>query len=325
MNQIKGEYMTCCRKVMGLLASVDVLADIGFRTNLGDGDNDLSITDVAMQLEDDMAWTAAQLALGMAVARLRRGLEMLRGWPQRAALMSDAESGQGCMDMLRHDFELWEEMKVSDNRLLQAVCKRSCFHTVPVQQLVAICRQSEWRWTPNIAAWISKKHPRFKASQACEDAFKRQRRREARGQNRRERTERNFGVLLEREVLGKVHHFTEVDAQDCHLPYGSSLPSDAYEHKVDTTLPYKQIISYSSGTTWYSPGPDAQAAEHADHGLLRYLKAKGQPQLLENLWLCCFLKVPNLVSAMWLVKALRNNIGCTPLRRSPVLAAWLGR
>lgn len=295
LKQLRGDYMRRCQRTVQLLSSVDVPPGIGIRTVFLPNDAEVLLDDVVMQRENDFSWHAAQFTLGLVGARLRRGLELLRGWPQRAALMASEASGQQCMDMLKHDFELWQHMAATDHELLKSVVARSCFHTVLVQQLVAICKSQDWVWSPIIGSWVQQKHRRFRASQACEDAFKRQRRREARGQNRRGNPTRCFGVLLEREVLSKVHNYQEVDAKDCHLRHGSALPSDAFEYRQSTNLAYSSIISHSSSTSWYSPTAAGQATVHADHSLLMYLRRKNNPDLLKNTWLSCFLNVPNIM------------------------------
>lgn len=77
-------------------------------------------------------------------------------------------------------------------------------------------------------------------------------------------------------------------------PSGPSFPRMPLNIPRTASSPYRDIISYSSATKWYSPGAQGQAAEHADHCLLAYIKRRGQPELLDNLWLTCFLKVHNL-------------------------------
>lgn len=70
--------------------------------------------------------------------------------------MADEVSGHQCVAMLKHDFELWLGIMGSDNEVLASICSRSSFLTVPVQQLVGICKQSGWRWAPEIGAWVQR-------------------------------------------------------------------------------------------------------------------------------------------------------------------------
>lgn len=106
LKQLRGDYMRRCQRTVQLLSFVDVLSGIGIRTVFLPNDAEVLLDDVVMQRENDYSWHAAGFTLGLVGARLRRGLELLRGWPQRAALMASEASGQQFMDMLKHDFEL---------------------------------------------------------------------------------------------------------------------------------------------------------------------------------------------------------------------------
>lgn len=293
-EQVSGAYMMVCYSTMALLESPSAATDMGFETAFGVY-GDLPVGDVQVSRQDDFAEHAGGFCLALAGARLKRGLESLRGWPGRAVLMASAETGQACMDMLKHDYELWLwAQSFGDNGLMQKLVERSSFSVPCVQQIVLICQSAGWRWTSSIGEWAAVRFRRFRGTMLIEDGFKRQRRRESRGQSRQGRVERSWAVLVEKKVLSSVHAYTEVSGDQINLERDAQLPSDAFHYSVDSSLPFSKVIGYGKAD-WYSPSADGAAVEHADHALLRHLRQQGDIQLLRNLWLSVFLKVPGLM------------------------------
>ena len=80
------------------------------------GAPDLSSPEVIR--EDEFAEVLAKLALGLAGARLKRGLFMLCGWPAKSVLMRTGSSGAGAQaaqDLKRHHAN-WLALK--DQRMM---------------------------------------------------------------------------------------------------------------------------------------------------------------------------------------------------------------
>jgi len=107
-----------------------------------------------------------------------------------------------------------------------------------------------------------------------------------------------WATLLGKEVLGKVHEFTEVDAAAVPTPRCSTIPQHVHKgssKEIASQLHLKNIMSYSPQTPWNSPGASMLPAPWCDIELVQLCKAAGDLEAAQHGWLCCLLRGTNLL------------------------------
>jgi hypothetical protein len=180
---------------------------------------------------------------------------------------------------------------VSDH--LKAAVTRSSFHLMPVRQLDSVLREGGYSPSPAKTDFVRERDKRIVASQAVEDSFKRQARRQKTGQNNSGTVVSAFDVLVDKKVLGQVHHFKEPRVDDSVvLGRGLYMPDEAFRPRLmRPSVPLSEIVGTSDSVPWYNPTAKAVPAEHADHALFAAVKGQQQLDKIANLALFnCLLK-----------------------------------
>eukprot|EP00974_Lingulodinium_polyedra_P043569 4184823-Lingulodinium_polyedra.AAC.1 len=199
-----------------------------------------------IEFENEMAGLAFEMALLFIGCRLRRTLWYCRGWPWRFCLLGaevDASVQAATAASLRSDldnFKLLIQFFAGEN---SAMARRSCFNTVAVQQLVQIMESCHWRPCQKVQAWADSVHEVILTTQIVEDGFQRLRGAERKGINKKVHARRSFSTLITKQVLGKVHHYSDLKYESQQIPRNTQLPMDAYKAKQnDASLELTKII-----------------------------------------------------------------------------------
>ena len=91
----------------------------------------------------------------------------------------------------------------------EAMVSRSIFSIGPNQQLIAIMKLEEHKSSDRLAGWTKRRLHRVGGSQLVEDGICRQRRSEKHSANSIMSADRSFATLIQKRVLGSVHHYKE--------------------------------------------------------------------------------------------------------------------
>lgn len=125
------------------------------------------------------------------------------------------------------------------------------------------------------------------ATQLSEDSFNLCKNSKRLVKNMRYRTpERCFGILLERDVVGRVHRFTGI-APDEALAKRSVKLSKSVFHAggQDCSVNSRAIVGTNSRPKWYSSKAEDIGRIFADGQLYLDAKTVGQPSIVETAWL----------------------------------------
>ena len=105
---------------------------------------------------------------------------------------------------LRADYDNFQEFTSLPSRQHTHLAKRSCFNTVPVQQLVQIMEASQWQQTQRVQEWADTVHAAVLTTQVIEDGFNRAKVPERKGPNKKLHARRLFSTLIEKDVLAQT-------------------------------------------------------------------------------------------------------------------------
>ena len=100
-----------------------------------------------------------------------------------------------------------------------------------------------------------------------------------------------MATLIEKDIIGGVHKFKEVDYKSApNLGRNLFLPQEAFKAKGGLSkLNLKGILSHSDQVAWQTSDAKTAPAEHADHQLIEDLRQCGDVTKAERLWLSTLL------------------------------------
>ena len=178
--------------------------------------------------------------------------------------------------------------------------KRSQFDLTTVVQLDHVWKERR-PYKPDKAKieFVEERDKRVVASLSLEDMYKRLKKLQASQVSNDGTAERAQNHMLQKNVLGQVHHFNEVkpaQGEISGLGRKMYLPNDFFRPKMGPNageeLVSKGIIGYSEKPGWYAPGPTMVAQDVADHEPRAYCVKNKAIGLLRNLWLSVLLRQP---------------------------------
>lgn len=229
--------------------------------------------------ESLIAERLGDFALGLTAHRLCRTLWLTVGWTCRCILFDqeDEERAQKAVDEFRHDHMLFCECQENPSRHagMREVAQRSMFQLVVYEQLVALLQRANWRPDESVRRFVRSSNSRIMGTQLCEDGFNRQKN-APKYANRRGKIETAFGTLIKKHVLGEVHKFNEVCADDALLVRNRVLDARVFEPKSrQASMNFADISSGRARAPWFSPGAEGLPIPFADMLLLRMVKLQG--------------------------------------------------
>lgn len=205
--------------------------------------------------------------------------------------------------------------------------KRSIFNNGANLQLSAIMELEQHRPTQRLKDWSKRKLHRCGGSQLVEDGINRQRRSEKDASSSIMSADRSFAVLVEKKVLGSVHHYKEVQCLcDCvgtcvPLPCVDisvvvvdvfvwfksfevdhtkavqtrirKLAKSVYKPCLTTaqkTIDWKAVTGFSATTSWNSPGASSLINATLDMELCNFLDLADKWDDIDKCWWSCLLQ-----------------------------------
>jgi hypothetical protein len=276
-----GEFMEALCDVMSTFSDSGKLQQCGFTVHADDLPlAGLNENHPLMQEEHERAVVAGAFGLELVGARLCRCLWMLEGWPAKSCLFhhTSEEVRAQAASKFAKDLENHNKLAEEGGTFWKAVAKRSVFKTTPVQQIAAILEETKGNVTPAVQEHHRKKYCGLLASQVNEDGFQRERRAQANTQNGNLTHSKAWEVLLEREVMSKVHHFDRTPpstapiarGSDCILPKSTFYPSPT---QVSAKCDLKGIRKDGD---WFTCTPETGNAPFADIKLREHVMRHGR-------------------------------------------------
>ncbi len=161
--------------------------------------------------------------------RAKRCLPLVRGWPRRCIGLTAGPSQLETIALLKTDHCNYLTLQRAFPDAAAKTLKRSIFVTVAVQQAVQLVQDSKWQPSKDIKELARIRGRVVIGSQIIEDAFKRQSRACDANTNRTTQMEKMFHVILQRQVLSKVHKYDEVEASIDVLAKSAMLPKAIFD------------------------------------------------------------------------------------------------
>lgn len=187
-------FLSSCSDSFGSLSRPELLVEMRFELVFHPRDlQGLSIDHPKVAQADEYAQLAGSLVVRLVAHRIRKFLDVLRGWPRWCALFAspDAQTRAAAMDLFRRDVLTYgSSMSEQPYPEVKAMRERSVFRLPAVQQYVELARAEGWRCSPRVQQFAQKANSRLLQTQVSEDGFNRLRTEEVRGRTKRVRDER---------------------------------------------------------------------------------------------------------------------------------------
>jgi hypothetical protein len=268
ISQATGGFMDHLNAMVKALRSAGFVADAGFITD--------PIKPVAGELEAvlaveaDFADIVGKAVSTLAGFRVRRGLWYMHGWPQSAcAFLKDTEWQEKTMARFTRDeanFKKLSEMVHAGGAYEKKVQGRHQFNTTPVKQLTRAFVETGHRVTHDVENIIQGMIGGPLQTQLIEEINGVQKnRKRAKHSTTFRKPEACFAATLESNIVSNKHRFNPVQADIPVRQRTMRLPKETFEPKVkDRSLPFDEIVSTSSTTTWHSPCSNDNCVKIAD-------------------------------------------------------------
>lgn len=303
LEECSGKFMEPLCMVMSTFSDPGKLQQCGFTVHA----HDLPLAGLhakhpLVQEEHERALVAGAFGLELVGARLCRFLWALEGWPSKSICFShenDSIRAQ-LVNKFAQDHENDTVLAKEGGEFWKAVADRSVFRTTPVLQIAAILEETGGIATPAVQDHHSKKYSGLLASQVNEDGFQRERRAQANTQNGHMTPQAAWEVLLDKEVVAKVHHFDHIPlgtapiarGSDCLLPKSTYHPSPA---QVSTNCDLKGIRRPDGD--WFTCTPESGNAPFVDIKLRDHVIKRGRAAIDKGsmCWLSVLFQISGLI------------------------------
>lgn len=292
-SQVRGAFMRQLYEVLQVLSTPKDILWMGFdepqEVTCLKGDH----LEAAVLQNDEMAERLGLITLCMIAARAQRALWFLRGWPQRLVGMLDSVRMTTFLcHELREDYEVYKKFKAaaqSGEAHVATWLRRSVMRLPSVIMMVRALRRREWQPDASFYAWLERHTRRFTNSVLCEDGFNVSKNsRRVKGKKRYMRPQKALTTVLQKRVTSKLHRYVPVLQRSAPAFRGASVPAAAWAPCVNKQrAKWKGLVSAKQSTSWYSPGPDRDAVQHADLAVGRAICATDPPRfdLLSSVWI----------------------------------------
>lgn len=302
LEQLDGGFLATLASVLQTCQRAADLVKIGFSlpTNKvvrrpNDG-NDLNLLQ-----QDSWATLLGRFVCALVGHRLRRMSYFLRSWPVRSTqMLLPGAKGEESLDELLEDLRAFEEFQKHQHMpAVKALVDRSIFSLVSTQQLVKMCENSGWALRPALIAWLHQASEKNISTVLCEDGFQRQKGKVDKQNNHQCRAARAFGTLLEMEVMGVVHDYSEVRPDELSGSRVQRISAAAYKPPLKGTKveDMHRIIGATANSRpfWYSPGVEQLPVEHIDLEMMRWCVRHNKIAEVGHAWMGCLLRAEHSI------------------------------
>lgn len=313
---VDGKLVGVCRDTLEVLScGAGRLRRLGFGINQlshGDGTrftNGLVTEDAALAIVDvdgDGANTLGSLVFALVWAFLTKTAWFHRGWPMSSVRLLSEASRAEWLARLQEDRRLFQELSSSGEPHCEALARRSCFKSVPVQQLCGWIDEEGGRVSDKVVGALRKKHARIFCTQVVEDGFHTCRDLENKHVNKTALPRACFEGLVESSVLSVRHKYERLEVEAHPLHRNERVPDSAFNCRSGQAtasssndpgrieVQTSDIIGFGA-TDWYSAKADHLPVQVADLELMAALHRAGQKHLVHRAWLGQFLDAPRLL------------------------------
>ena len=275
LGQVQGGFMTHMYKLLTTPADEGVVLRCGF---LDAGlDVDASNDEVIANLlyEDSMAQLIGQAATFLTVARLKRGLLNILGWPWRMLrVLGNDDVAQRCIDGFKADLGSYRAFEVLAPSFPHArkMGQRSEFNTLAVRQLVECLEETRFCVTPAIREIMSMRARTTFSTQLAEDINNVQKntrsfdKKDKQSHKHFRRPQGAFAAAITSKGAVGAHRFKEV-VIDAHVARKTScLGKEAFAASLGSaSIPVKSVQTTSQQAPYFSPSVANMAAPALDH------------------------------------------------------------
>jgi len=241
-------------------------------------------------VEDDLARLYGTYAMVLSGLRQKRGLWLPSSWPvQMTAILDGGSRAEQTLELFQKDLHMFRALRDSNNLGARAkrLLARHVMQTTSVRQFAMAFEDPEINSSAH-ADCVSLVRSRVRgilATQVVEDCF-------AIGKNSRSqlsgrrfrKPEAIMATLLGSKVLKQRHHYDTVQAERMLAAKSQRLPLSAFRQtKANRSIPFEDIVSASSTTSWWSTTGNNSTVNVPDLQLLRFISPDFDKA--ENCWL----------------------------------------
>lgn len=225
-------------------------------------------------IHDEWASLLGRGVLRKVRRRFIRMLWLTRRWPARIAGFNNEGHEALVVDSLKEDWRLYRALCQRTDTKSRRMAGRSCFAQVSVKQLVRMLQRDNWRSSAEVKQFIKDRSGVNAGSQVIEDMFQRGRRAERTGGKLEINGSRLWAALIDKKITTEVHKYEALD--ESGVDEGRlKLPQGFYEAKVAGATPWlREVVSFQSATSWYSPSPDSWPEVAADMEWCKFADAQ---------------------------------------------------
>ena len=273
-EQLAGGFMQHVLEILDSVVGDAALIDCGFCMGPNAPDND------TMQEDEEMADMFGQYSLSLAVARQKRVLDFLVGYPRSMAKVLTPAQAQSTVDTFLKDRMLWQEFCAWEykTKMETNISERSSFNVVSVKQYVAALDRLAGQCTPEFVSLIEEQHSGCLSTQIVEDSFGvAKNAHESKASNRYRKPERAWKKVLCGDVVNQRHHYKSLHelsqvTKSLRLDKSAYRPTD----DMDSIKEIKTIASHKASVEWHSPGVQQFCGRDADLQLVRDAKISAE-------------------------------------------------
>lgn len=281
-EQVSGGLNTPLKETWALLSDVSILEMLGLDLRVDDVVKQVTLLHPALASQDRVASMSGEHTRHLIGSRAKRMLYMTVGLAGQQALFVDPDEGRrerAARDLL----SLRDAVHSAETRaepFRKKMCSRCIVKQVPYEQLLKLLDQNGGK--PSTATFDHCTH-RLRGigqSKVSEDSNGIGRRMEAGVSNKTQGTAKSLYInLVERRIVGDLHHYTEPDWKGKTAPKGAeaSLPKSVFEPSWRGTPEWiRQLRSSESRVKWFSPSATTMNLPFAEAQLLLPAHSSGQ-------------------------------------------------
>ena len=306
VGQVTGDFMEHISLVMGALVDEAAATRCGFA--IAGGENAKFIFNAGeVSFEDEMAQTWGNIVLSLVVARIKRALPQLVGYPWS---LLGALKGEAHRDAILKAFELHyhdhERMKVQPNinKGMRKIIDRSVFQQLSVLQLANGLKESGWGLNPDVERLLTERSRTCFGTQIVEDVNNVQKNDRSLGgaarssSNHFRRPESSMAAALARQVVNKIHHFNPIDIKEAIARKTAALASNVFE-SAHGSMPWNSIATTKQAPSYFSPGAENFCLPSADLALVREVCRTNTIPDIGDAWLGLWCRCSHQVLFRW--------------------------
>lgn len=244
--------------------------------------------------EDEMCDLVYSMSSCLQAKRICRLLPMLCGWPRMFVMLLDPDRRPEYLERLRTAYEDFLYLKSRREEWAASIVKRSPFQQTCVMQVVRILEVEGWGdCSEKLLQLLARRCSRLIVTQLTEDAINRVKRAIDKSKNEVATEQRLWGTLVDKQILGSVHRFAEVDRSNEPSVRRPECPPEWFKvdpMQSDFRKSLTKILDGGASPAWYCPGAPRLAVPHVEALAVRALRASGKLSLAPKLWLACLVR-----------------------------------